>query len=311
MLSAEQEQSLLDSIPLEDDEEKELIHFLYSIGLKKYDKPKDLKIPKSLENSLRGNLSVEVALAERHFYNCDYPASHQSSTKVMKLDPFHEGCLPIHITCLIELRKPNDLFLLAHRLVELYPEWTISWFAVGSYYFLIGKQELARRYLSRATQLDRVFGPSWLAYGHSFALENEHDQAIAAYFKAKQLMPGCHLPLLYIGVEYGLTNNVKLAEKFFTEALDIAPEDPFVLHELGVTCFQNGDFEGAEKQMLMALDQVNSVKQSTTSSKWESLLNNLGHTARKLGKLEESLDYHQRALVLKPMASSTYAAIGK
>ena len=32
-------------------------------------------------------------------------------------------------------------------------------------------------------------------------------------------MPGCHLPLLYIGVEYGLTNNVKLAEKFFTEAL--------------------------------------------------------------------------------------------
>jgi anaphase-promoting complex subunit 6 len=45
----------------------------------------------------------------------------------MKLDPFHEGCLPIHITCLIELRKPNDLFLLAHRLVELYPEWTISW----------------------------------------------------------------------------------------------------------------------------------------------------------------------------------------
>lgn len=54
---------------------------------------------------------------------------------------------------------------------------------MGSYYFLIGKQELARRYLSRATQLDRVFGPSWLAYGHSFALENEHDQAIAAYFK--------------------------------------------------------------------------------------------------------------------------------
>ena len=79
----------------------------------------------------------------------------------------------------------SDLFLLAHRLVEFYPEWVISWFAVGSYYFLIGKQELSRRYLSRATQLDRVFGPSWLAYGHSFALENEHDQAIAAYFKVR------------------------------------------------------------------------------------------------------------------------------
>ena len=36
----------------------------------------------------------------------------------------------------------------------------------------------------------RVFGPAWLAYGHSFALENEHDQAMAAYFKASQLMKG-------------------------------------------------------------------------------------------------------------------------
>ena len=94
-----------------EDEEKELIHFLYSIGLKKYDKPKDLKVPKSLEKSLSGNLSLEVAMAERHFYNCDYPASHQASTKVMKKDPFHEGCLPIHISCLIELRKPNGKFL--------------------------------------------------------------------------------------------------------------------------------------------------------------------------------------------------------
>ncbi len=135
----------------------------------------------------------------------------------------------------------SDLFLMAHKLVDLYPEWAVSWFAVGSYYYLVGKQELARRYLSRATQLDRVFGPSWLAYGHSFALENEHDQAMAAYFKACQLMPGCHLPLLYIGVEYGLTNNVKLAERFFSESLEIAPDDPFVLHELGVTCFQNSE----------------------------------------------------------------------
>lgn len=146
--------------------------------------------------------------------------------------------------------------------------------------------------------------------GHSFALENEHDQAIAAYFKAYQLMPGCHLPLLYIGVEYGLTNNVKLAERFFLEATDIAPEDPFVLHELGVTCFQNADYEEAEKHMLKALTQVQKVHQSALSSKWESLLNNLGHTARKLGKLEDALSYHQRALVLKPKSSSTYSAIG-
>lgn len=55
---------------------------------------------------------------------------------------------------------------------------------------VVGKSDPARRYLAKATTLDRLFGPAWLAYGHSFAAENEHDQAMAAYFKASQLMKG-------------------------------------------------------------------------------------------------------------------------
>ncbi|KAI4468097.1 hypothetical protein MML48_2g00018172 [Holotrichia oblita] len=54
---------------------------------------------------------------------------------------------------------------------------------------LVGKV-IGWRYLTKATSLDRLFGPAWLAYGHSFAIENEHDQAMAAYFKASQLMKG-------------------------------------------------------------------------------------------------------------------------
>lgn len=47
--------------------------------------------------------------------------------------------------------------------------------------------------------------------------------------------------MLYIGLEYGLTNNTKLAERFFTQAQSIAPDDPFVLHEMGVIAFQNAE----------------------------------------------------------------------
>ncbi len=133
----------------------------------------------------------------------------------------------------------SELFTLGHRLIELFPEWSVAWFSVGAYYYLTGNQENARKYLVKSTSLDRVFGPAWLVYGHSFAIENEHDQAMAAYFKACQLMKGCHLPLLYIGVEYCLANNAKLAENFFNKSLDISPNDPFVLHELGVISFRN------------------------------------------------------------------------
>ena len=108
-------------------------------------------------------------------------------------------------------------------------------------FIFIGKSDPARRYLAKATSLDRLFGPAWLAYGHSFAVENEHDQAMAAYFKASQLMKGCHLPLLYIGLECGLTNNLKLADKFFQQAQSIAPDDPFVIHETAVIAFYNSE----------------------------------------------------------------------
>ena len=66
----------------------------------------------------------------------------------------------------------------------------MSWFAVGCYYLLVGKNEPARRYLCKATDVDRAFGPAWLAFGHSFAAESEHDQAMAAYFKASHVMKG-------------------------------------------------------------------------------------------------------------------------
>ncbi len=44
--------------------------------------------------------------------------------------------------------------------------------------------------------------------------------------------------------------------------------------------------------------------------RWESLLNNLGHTSRKLGRFEDALHYHRSALVLRPLSASTYSAIG-
>ena len=47
----------------------------------------------------------------------------------------------------------------------------------------------------------------------SYASEGEHDQAISAYFSASKLMPGSHLPYLYLGLEYSLSNNIKLALK--------------------------------------------------------------------------------------------------
>ncbi|KAG8201646.1 hypothetical protein JTE90_012713 [Oedothorax gibbosus] len=313
MLSKEEEVQLVKSLPFESthltEDEPNLVKFLYEIQLKKYDKPCSMSLPPEL-SALAGNLDVGTALAERCYYNCDYEQCYSITTIILNKDPFHLNCLPIHITCLMELEKPNALFYLAHKLVDLYPESAIAWYAVGCYYLQINKHDAARRYLSKATTLDRVYGPAWLMYGHSFAVENEHDQAMAAYCRASQLMRGCHLPLLYIGLEYGLSNNIKLAERFFNQAQTIAPDDPFVLHELGVVSFQNQEYKTALHYFSEALLKIQTSEQSVLPEKWEPLLNNLGHTCRKLRRFEEALEYHEHALILIPQNPTTFSAIG-
>ncbi|XP_066994017.2 cell division cycle protein 16 homolog isoform X2 [Anabrus simplex] len=314
MLTAWEERELMDSLPFSEQcsaQEEMVMRLLYESKLKKYQAPGMLlDVPSIQLEDLAGNLDLVVAKAEQHYYNCNYRECIHITEEVLKKDPYHSSCLPVHIGCLVELKRSNQLFYLAHRLVDLYPEMAISWFAVGCYYYVIGKSDPARRYLSKATTLDRLFGPAWLAYGHSFAVENEHDQAMAAYFKASQLMKGCHLPLLYIGLECGLTNNVKLADKFFIQAQSIAPEDPFVIHEMGVIAFQNQDYHAAERHFQEALTRVRSINELALAEKWEALLNNLGHTCRKLRKYSEALEYHQQALVLSPLNPSTYSAMG-
>ena len=312
MLTTKEEKELLDSLPYSEQcmaEEIELLKFLYESKIKKYSKPSDPKLPKALD-SLNDNLDIVVGIAERHFCNSNYMMCYKLTHATLNSDPFHEACLPIHISCLVQLKKSNDLFYLAHKLVDNYPQKAVSWYAVGCYYYLIEKYEPARRYFSKATTLEKVFGPAWLGFGHSFAAEGEHDQAMASYFTASKLMPQYHLPLLYIGLEYGKTNNSKLAERFFEKALDLSPDDPLVKQEMGVIAFRNGNYLTAEKYFRQSLQKAQMISGEVLSETWETLLNNLGHACRKLGKYEEALQLHQQALVLVPNKATTYSAIG-
>lgn len=281
-------------------------------------RPISMKSPSAINfqsciDRLDSCVDLVVSKAEKFFYNCDYKKCMQIIDEILKRDPYHKRSLTVQIGCLMELKDFNKLFYVAHKLVDFYPDDAISWYAVGCYYDLIGKSDPARRYLSKATTLDRLYGPAWLGYGHSFAKENEHDQAMAAYFKATQLMRGCHLPLLYIGVECGLTKNLEMAEKFFYQAMAIAPLDVYVLHELGVLKYEYELYESAEEVFRTTLDMVQNMAKANRepiSVRWEPLLNNLGHCCRKNKKYEEALEFHRRALFLKPLSASTYTAIG-
>lgn len=308
MLNSAERSELLELVSQADP----LTRYLYECTLKKkYDLSDPCPVSKATQDKLSSNPDVMTSVAENLFYSCEFYACIRVTQEVLEKDLYHHECLPIHISCLFELKRTNQLFDLAHKLVDLYPEDAISWFAVGCYYLMVNKTDCARRYLSKATTLNPVFGPAWLLFGHSFAVDSEHDQAMAAYFKSSHLMKGSHLPLLYVGLEHALADNTSLADKFFRQAHSLAPNDPFVLHELGVNCFQNQDWKGAESYFTSALSRIMSKPDlKKLPDKWEPIVNNLGHVMRKQRRFTEALEYHRQALSLCPQNSSTYSAIG-
>jgi len=195
-----------------------------------------------------------------------------------------------------------------HQLVEAYPQLPISWFAVGCYYYLIRKYDLARRYFNKSTTIDHHFAPGWIGFGNDFAMQDESDQAMAAYRTAARLFEGSHIPLLYIGMEYLRTNNLTLSEQVLIETQLSCPTDPLIFNELGVIAFKRQKYDVAINYFLQALEKA--PKQAEAMETWEPTLFNLGHSYRKLRKYKEALSCYERALSISPHNYTIHTALG-
>lgn len=60
-------------------------------------------------NLLNNSLYINVAQAEKYYYDCDYQQCSILTEKVLKQDPYHMACLPIHISCQVELKESNSM----------------------------------------------------------------------------------------------------------------------------------------------------------------------------------------------------------
>lgn len=259
--------------------------------------------------------------------------------QILQADPHHPRALALYLASANELGKKEDLFVLAHRLVEEEPDAALSWYAVGVYYLCTRQYEQARKYLYKATSLEPRFSPAWIAFGNAFAALDEADQAMSAYRTAGEggvcvgihvhtrahgsltdplmypiihiihartarLFPGLHLPLVGIGMEHLRTSNLVLADQTLRLASQLCPTDATVLNELGVIAYRNGDYYTAAQTLAETLRHVPTVNRA-----WETTIVNYGHALRKLKRYEEARVQYTRALSLQPMNASVLVSL--
>ncbi|KAF9204185.1 anaphase promoting complex subunit cdc16 [Haplosporangium sp. Z 27] len=294
MLTNSEEREMLESLEFERQlhgPDAVFVKMLYESRLKKYDHLEEQdEIYKTLSSKFQTeNADLLYSKAEIYFTQCCFDKCLECTKRILEMDKFNLACMPMHLVSLYELDLKNELFYLAHELVDQHPKLAIAWFAVGVYYYLIGNLQEARMYFSKASSIDGHYGPAWIGFGHSFALEGEHDQAISAYSTSAKLFHGSHLGHLYIGMQHLQQNNMMVAQQYLTFSLTICDSDPLLLNEIGVLHYNLGQFDDAVKSFHKVIEKLRRSQRKNVI--WETTWLNLAHSYRKLGKFLDAETY--------------------
>ena len=261
------------------------------------------------EYGLADDPDVLHGLAAELFSRLRFADAFVVTSRILELSADHPATLPIHIACTYHLKNLRPaLFMLAHRLTELQPESPVAWYAVGTWYATTRRWAEARRYFSKASLLDPRFAPGWIAFGHTFALEGESDQAVIAYSTAARLFPQSHLPKLFVGMEHLHQDNLALARLSLEGAAAVWPHDPLLANERGLVAFQSGDLDSAATFFSTAIELARSTQQAAAS--WVSCYLNLGLARMRLGDDAQAQAAFETVVELDPHSYQAHLGLG-
>jgi anaphase-promoting complex subunit 6 len=270
---------------------------LYTTRLSKYKNPKQFTIATetlSTHYNLATNPDLLLSKADLLFTQCRFKDALQITNSILQDDKYNFSIYPLHLACLYELQLKNALFLVSHDLADNHPEEPCTWLAVGIYYLAINKVAEARRYFSKASMMDPHFGPAWIGFAHTFAVEGEHDQAISAYSTAARLFMGTHLPQLFLGMQNHMLNNMTLADEFLKTAYELCKTDPLLLNEMGVVFYHQDKLQNAITMFDKALEIADEI--DSDSQAWIPTRANLGHAYRRMQQWAPALEQFDEVL---------------
>jgi len=238
------------------------------------------------------------------------------ATNLCEIDLSNSYLLQVHISILAEIGDKTALFKISHRLIDTDCEDWLGWYCAGIYYLVVKNNGKAAALLEKALTKNPGSGLAYLALGHAFSYDREHDQAFNAFLMAERLMKGSALPQLYIGLQYGSTGNHVQAAEFLDYAHKIEPDNPLVLQEMGTNAFHLGHYQDALRHFFKAIKIIESNERhdqnhnAEFSSKWAPLLHNIGSVYRKQKNYVKAAEYHRRALSVSAPTCDGYCLLG-
>ncbi|KAF9267586.1 TPR-like protein [Marasmius fiardii PR-910] len=314
MLSPEEEWEFVQGLSYSSQtpQDASFIQLIYTTRLRKYKHTEEQAMTRKRlvdEYGLGDNPDLLYSFADALYTNFRWSDCFVITSRILNLVTIHNPTMPLHLACMYHLKHLHSkLFLLAHEMVEREPENPVSWYAVGIWYLSHKNWVSARQYFSKTSLMDPRFGPAWIAFGHTFSNEGEHDHAVTAYSTAARMFPGSHIPLTFVGMEQIVLSNFKLADEALAAAHSMCDGDALLYNERGVMAYNHGEYKAAAELFEKALSLAE-VTQSSQQS-WTTTYINLGTCYRRLKCYAEARETYRKVLALDPRQSLALGFLG-
>lgn len=245
----------------------------------------------------KNNCDTLYQISLIYFKNFKLNEAYNNCKKILEINFFHYDTLLLFSELLYEKKNINEIFSYSTSLAENIPDHYITFHYFGIYYFISKKFENARIYFNKAIQLNKECLQSWLMLGHSFANQEESEQAMNIYRTALRLFPNSPYPHIYLGMEYIRVSNLKTALLSFRQAKSLCKSNPIIYNEIGCIFLKEKNFTSAKKSFIKA---IKLCEENNIDWLKHTILNNLGHTHRKFKEYKLAIECFEQSLTFLP-----------
>ena len=106
------------------------------------------------------NVDIMLSLGTQLLASHKIDQAYELACKILREDPYLLSAVPLHCGCMAALGEIGELYNLSHNLVREYPESAAAWYAAGTYYYVIKKYEMARKFFIKAYKMEKDYLPA-------------------------------------------------------------------------------------------------------------------------------------------------------
>lgn len=228
-------------------------HYLYDLlrkfasaarRLALYDCKTCLRELEQLPVAHQRSTSVLIMVGKVHYELQDYASAERAFRSAREIEPYRLWDMEVYSTLLWHLQRNIELSYLAQELLNINPQSSQAWIAIGNLFSLQKDRSQALTCFKRASQLDPSCAYAFTLSGHETIDENL-DRSIN-FFESALRVDARHYNAWYgLGTCYLRASKIRRAEYHFRKAMEIHPNNAVVLGCVAMTLERRKELNSA------------------------------------------------------------------